>query len=91
MYNTVCACVCVLYRKLTYGRKQTKGQKPAGENKTVTMSLATTHVAMATNAIWLTVGFFFFFYYQHSTNLSSGQSYALAGVISCITEQALCT
>ncbi len=44
---------------------------------------------MATNAIWLTV--FFFFYYQHSTNLSSGQSHALAGVISCITEQALCT
>lgn len=36
------------------------------------MSLVTTHVAIATNAIWLTV--YFSGYYEHSANLSSGQS-----------------
>ena len=71
--------MCVLFRNVAEKRTNRKS------TLTVTMSLVTTHVSMATNATWLffVVGF----YQQHGTHLSSGHSYSPAGVISCITEQ----
>lgn len=86
----MCMCVCCTESLLVVGNRQ-NGQKPTEEKTEDWLLLCHWLPHML---LWLPMQYgwlCFFGFNQHSTNLSSGQSYSLAVVNRCITKQAVCT